>query len=80
MNPQIKQKVLEELKARGMSQNQLAKALNIESGNLSRVMTGKSGGIPVVWQQVLDYLGLELVAQVNEESTTPKEETHQREG
>ena len=62
MNEQVREAVRREMERRELSQGELAKLLEIERPNLTRLLSGRSGKIPKVWQDVLDTLDLELVA------------------
>lgn len=62
MNEQVREAVRREMERRELSQGELAKLLEIERPNLTRLLSGRSGKIPKVWQDVLDSLDLELVA------------------
>ena len=60
MNDEIRRVVIEEMKRREITRYQMAKDLKIESPNISRLLNGRSGKVPESWQQIFDYLGLEL--------------------
>ena len=62
MNSEVREAVKAALGQKGMSQAELARRLGMERGNLNRLLQGKSGQVPEVWQKVLDELGLKLVA------------------
>ncbi len=55
------------MKEDGVTQDALAKQLGMERTNLVRLVNGHVGSIPRRWQEVLDALGLELVAVPKEE-------------
>lgn len=62
MNEEVREAVKREMERREMSQGELARQLEMERPNLTRLLSGRSGKIPKVWQDVLDALDLELVA------------------
>ena len=61
MNDQIRKVVSIELAKRGMNQADLADKLNISKQHLSRMVMGKSSGLPKTWEKVLDELELNLL-------------------
>lgn len=62
MNNKVVRTVRAKMKADGVTQEALAKRLGMERTNLVRLVNGHVGSVPKRWQQVLDELGLELVA------------------
>lgn len=50
------------MKARGLTQETLAEKLGTLQPSIARLLSGRSGAVPKLWQDVLDELGLELVA------------------
>jgi transcriptional regulator with XRE-family HTH domain len=50
------------MKAQGLTQEGLAEKLGTLQPSIARLLSGKSGAIPKLWQEVLDQLDLELVA------------------
>ncbi|MCY1704319.1 XRE family transcriptional regulator [Deinococcus sp. SL84] len=44
-----------------MTQAELAQVLGIERANLNRVLTGRSGKVPTVWQGIFDELGFKVI-------------------
>jgi transcriptional regulator with XRE-family HTH domain len=62
MNEKIVQTVKAKMKADGISQQALANRLGMERTNLVRLVNGHVGSVPRRWQEVLDELGLELIA------------------
>lgn len=54
--------VRQRMKAQGLTQEVLAEKLGTLQPSIARLLSGKSGAIPKLWQEVLDELGLELVA------------------
>lgn len=62
MNDKIVQTVKAKMRNDGVTQEALAKRLGMERTNLVRLVNGHVGSIPRRWQEVLDELGLELVA------------------
>jgi transcriptional regulator with XRE-family HTH domain len=63
MNEAVRKTVKETMKAKGISQGQLARDLGLERPAVTRLLSGTSGKVPDTWQKVLDALGLELVIQ-----------------
>jgi transcriptional regulator with XRE-family HTH domain len=47
---------------KGVTQIELSEATGMTETQTSRILTGKSTGLPVFWQKALDHLGLRLVA------------------
>ena len=62
MNDKIVQTVKTKMKEDGVTQEALAKRLGMERTNLVRLVNGHVGSVPRRWQEVLDELGLELIA------------------
>ena len=62
MNEEVREAVKREMEKREVSQGELAKLINVERPNLTRILSGRSGKIPKVWQEILDTLDMELVA------------------
>ena len=62
MNPKIVETVKAKMQADGVTQTALAERMGIERTNLVRIVNGHIGTVPKRWQQLLDELGLELVA------------------
>lgn len=62
MTEQIRNAAREVMEREGISTYRLAELTGIEQPNVTRLLTGRSGSVPVNWQKVLDALGLELVA------------------
>ena len=62
MNPKIIDAVKTKMQADGITQTALAERMGIERTNLVRIVNGHIGTVPKRWQQLLDELGLELVA------------------
>ncbi len=62
MNEKIVRTVKAKMEADGISQGELSRRLGMERANLVRLTNGRGGGIPRRWQEVLDELGLELIA------------------
>lgn len=61
MNDEIRAKLREKMRAKGMTQEQVAEALGIAPPNLSRMLKeGGSGATPRNWQALYDLLGVEL--------------------
>lgn len=50
------------MKAQGLTQEGLAEQLGTVQPSIARLLSGRSGAVPKLWQEVLDTLGLELVA------------------
>ena len=62
MNEKIVQTVKAKMEADGLTQGALARDLGMERANFARLMNRRTGGVPRRWQEVLDKLGLELIA------------------
>lgn len=62
MNDTIRQAVKNRMRARDLTQRELARRTDMHETNLARLLAGRSGKINEGWQRVLDELGLELVA------------------
>ncbi len=62
MNDNIRETVKDRMKARKLTQRELARRTDMHETNLARLLAGRSGKINEGWQKVLDELGLELVA------------------
>jgi len=62
MNPKVRETVKEAMTARELSQGELARQLEVDRPSITRLLSGSSGKIPKLWQEVLDALDLELVA------------------
>ena len=50
------------MKTLGLTQGTLAEKLGTLQPSIARLLSGRSGAVPKLWQEVLDELGLELVA------------------
>lgn len=59
---------------KGISTYKLAELARMSQPNVSRALSGRSGGIPTTWQRILDALGLELVAVPKGTDTSKLEE------
>lgn len=66
MNDAIREAVKQAMKDQGLSQVTLAKELDIDRVNLTRILSGRSGKPPETWSKILDRLGLELVVREKE--------------
>lgn len=62
VNESIRQAVKNRMRARDLTQRELARRTDMHETNLARLLAGRSGKINEGWQRVLDELGLELVA------------------
>lgn len=66
MNTYMNDKIVETVKAKmkndGITQEALANRLGMARTNLVRLVNGHVGSVPKRWQDVLNELGLELVA------------------
>ena len=49
------------MKKREMTHSDLAELISVERPNLTRLLTGKSGKVPKMWQDVFDALELEVI-------------------
>lgn len=61
MNDRVREAVKNRLKEKGISQGQLAILLEVERPSITRLLSGTSGKVPQLWQEVLDALDLELI-------------------
>lgn len=61
MNESIRQAVKKAIEDSGVSQNEFARSIAYPESHFSRVMNGKRGFVPDVWQRIFEALGLELV-------------------
>ncbi|MFC3919244.1 helix-turn-helix transcriptional regulator [Deinococcus metalli] len=61
MNKQVRDAVRQAMEKRDMSQGDLAKLLSVERPNLTRLLNGRSGQVPKMWQEVFNALGLEII-------------------
>ena len=62
MNELVREKVKQAMAARGMSQSELSRVLDIPRPNINRALVGRSGEVPKLWQNILETLDLELTA------------------
>ena len=62
MNESVREAVKQAMKGRKLTQRELARAVDMEPPNISRLLSGASGRVPETWQKILDELGLELIA------------------
>ncbi len=62
VNKHIREVVRQQMKAQGLTQEGLAEKLGTLQPSIARLLSGRSGTVPKLWQDVLDALGLELVA------------------
>ncbi len=62
MNDKIVETVKAKMKSDGITQEALANRLGMARTNLVRLVNGHVGSVPKRWQDVLNELGLELVA------------------
>jgi transcriptional regulator with XRE-family HTH domain len=60
MNDEIRQRVRQRMKEKGLSTYKLADLVETVQPNISRILSGRSGSIPELWVKVFDALGLEL--------------------
>jgi ribosome-binding protein aMBF1 (putative translation factor) len=72
MNAEIRERVKKELELRKMSKSQLARELGTDAANIMRVINGRSGKVPELWQQIFEHLGLKLVVLPKDEYTPDK--------
>jgi transcriptional regulator with XRE-family HTH domain len=61
VNERIRYVARQAVAEKGMTQEELAKLAGIKQATVSRLLTGRLGK-PGTWEQLLDALGLELVA------------------
>ena len=62
MNEQVRDAVKKAMSQREISQGELARQLEVDRPSITRLLSGASGKVPKLWQEVLDALDLELVA------------------
>ncbi|WP_019587573.1 helix-turn-helix domain-containing protein [Deinococcus apachensis] len=62
VNARIRVQIREEMNRQGVTQAELARRLGIKPPSLAQVLSGKRGTMPDSLMDVLDALGLELVA------------------
>ena len=62
MNQKVREAVKEAMNTRELSQGELARQLEVDRPSITRLLSGTSGKVPKLWQEVLDALDLELVA------------------
>ena len=62
VNRPIRDAVRQRMKAQGLTQEGLAEQLGTLQPSIARLLSGRSGAVPKLWQEVLDAVGLELVA------------------
>ena len=79
MNTYMNDKIVETVKAKmkddGITQEALANRLGMARTNLVRLVNGHVGSVPKRWQDVLDALGLELIAVPKEPFVKDTEKT-----
>ena len=63
MHKSVRDAVREVMNERGLSQVRLARELDIDRVNLTRLLSGRVNGVTPTWQKILDSLGLELTVQ-----------------
>ncbi len=62
VNKRIRETARQQMKAQGLTQEGLAEKLGTLQPSIARLLSGRSGTVPKLWQDVLAELGLELVA------------------
>lgn len=62
MNVKVREAVREVMSARELSQGELARQLEVDRPSITRLLSGSSGKVPKLWQEILDALDLELIA------------------
>ena len=68
MTEEIREKVKQIMRERGISQEQAAEALKVEQPSISRMLRhGGVGKIPESWAALLKYLGLKVTVVEDEE-------------
>lgn len=65
---EIRQLVRHMLAEKGMTQFELARRIGMSPQQLSRLLQGDSGKIPVGWQKVFRELGIELTAKTRSDA------------
>lgn len=69
MNEQVREAVKKAMGERELSQGELARRLEVDRPSITRLLSGTSGKVPKLWQEVLDSLDLELIAVPKKDST-----------
>lgn len=69
MTEAVRKAVKARMEKLGKSQGDVAKALDMERVNVTRMLSGRSGKIPEKWLEMLDYLGLELTVKSKAEGS-----------
>jgi predicted transcriptional regulator len=59
VNDEIRRLVKETMAEKGLSQQAVADALGLKRPNITRMLSGRSGQVPVNWQGLFDLLGVE---------------------
>lgn len=62
MNDQVRRAVRERMQEQGLTQTELGEQVGMAQPNVQRLLAGRVGTVPESWQNILDALGLELVA------------------
>lgn len=76
MNDEIRQKVDKQLKEKGMTRADLARATGMHPNAITRALNntgGRGGNLPPVWQAILDALDLHLTVAPGREVRGPAE-------
>lgn len=66
MNDEIRQKVDQRLKEKGMTRADLARATGIHANHITRALNntgGRGGNVPPVWHAILEALDLRLTVE-----------------
>lgn len=68
MNEQVREAVRSTLKARKLTQAEVAEQIGLKQPDIARLLSGRAGKVPENWQRLLDSLGLELIAVPKQEN------------
>ncbi|CAM3836501.1 helix-turn-helix transcriptional regulator [Deinococcus frigens] len=60
MNEAIRNAVRDAMKAKGLTQEQMAERIGVHRVHVNRMLTGASSDVPDAWQKMLDEVGLDL--------------------
>lgn len=60
MNPEIREHIRAEMQRRGLTHAQVADLLGMPRPQVTRMLTGQSGSVPLGWQKLLDTLDLKV--------------------
>lgn len=67
MNPEIREQVRIELRRQSLTHAQIADLLGMPRPQVTRMLTGQSGSVPIGWQKLLDTLDLKITVTSKED-------------